>query len=690
MKNEILKYIGQSLLANIDEMAAEYAVLLVKYQPRWYGAVDFEELKRGSGVGLSSTLDCFIRGDFAPLDNYFQGCAHIKLNRGVGIGDVVEGTMLGKHVFLKFGRKYCADQDEYVEFLNELERFYFEIVTVTTERYSEMLLSKLNAEHVRNKLLLEASRTVTSTLDPDEALEKLAEVLAGTVDDGCCTIFLVNSETGGLAPSAGFGYASAECQRALGGLRLCSSGSSLRGVNGESYGLCTVNKASSSCADLLPEAVRSGSVSLFPITNGETTAGVALVSSGKKGFTFDDATTELIGGILNAVAVAIESAATARKTKRQLMESESLRRVANILLQSPEGKNGDVLALIVDEARGIISGTGSSILLQDGRGLNVVCTTGEPKCPKDVFSIEDSYYGKIFKSGKTAIISDAQSEIPAGECNDDVRTLIVVPLLEGYKKLGLLLVSNKSGGFDYEDKRIMEMFAAQAVLAIRNSRLFEQSEKLVVQGERQRLARELHDSVTQALYAITFCSDAAVRSLDSGRQSSAVEQLKALQGMAQQAMRDMRSLIFDLHPPELESEGLVGALQARLNAVEVRSGLSAELLVEGNERRLPLRIEEELFRIAIEALNNSTKHSKAESVLVKVIFDDGFTIMLVVDDGKGFNLETLPTGGMGLRGIRERAQRINAELEIDSTIDQGTSVKVFIYDKFAGRGGSNE
>lgn len=281
------------------------------------------------------------------------------------------------------------------------------------------------------------------------------------------------------------------------------------------------------------------------------------------------------------------------------------------------------------------------------------------------------------------MVRDAQIEIPDGECNPAIRTLIVVPLMEGDRKQGLLLVSNKPGGFDNADKRIMEMFAAQAVLALRNSRMFEQSEKLVVQDERQRLARELHDSVTQALYAITFCSDAAVRSLEAGRDESAVEQLKALQGMAQQAMRDMRSLIFDLHPPELESEGLVGALQARLNSVEVRSGLSAELLVEGEERRLPLRVEEEIFRIAIEALNNSTKHSRAGSVTVLVDFNEKSTSIQIIDDGSGFELETLPTGGMGLRGIRERAERINADLHIDSSPDGGTSVRVDIFDKSA-------
>ncbi|WP_320169729.1 GAF domain-containing sensor histidine kinase [Maridesulfovibrio sp.] len=683
MKNEKLKIVGEYLLDKLDVVSVYFAGQLRKYQPRWYGSVDPEELALGVADGVKMTMECFIRGDLDVLEEHMKGCAGVKLDRGVGIRDVVEATLLGKRGVREYGREFFTNREDYIEFLEELDDFYFEVLIITTDRYSAMLLSRLDTEHVRNRLLLEASRTVTSALDPDEVLERLAEVLAGTVDDGCCTIFLVHPETGVLVPSAGSGYASDECQSALRGLRLCPSGNAISGVDGKSYGFCSVNKAGSSFADILPEAVRSGSVSLFPINNGTRMVGVALVSSLRVGFSFDEATRELVEGILNTVAVAIESAAAARQTRRQLEESESLRRVANILLQRPDGRNGEVLSLIAEEARLIVNGVGSAIMVNEGSRLHYVYGAGSPQPTSEYYDVESSFYGKVLRFGVTVIVRDAQAEIPPGQCHPEIKTLIIVPLQEGERKLGLLLVSDKPGGFDKTDRRIMEMFAAQAVLAMRNSRMFEQSEKLVVQDERQRLARELHDSVTQALYAITFCSDAAARSLESGRETAAVEQLKALQGMAQQAMRDMRSLIFDLHPPELESEGLVGALQARLNSVEVRSGLSAELLVGGEEKRLPLRVEEEVFRIAIEALNNSTKHSKAESVTVSVDFWDGHTSLQVVDNGRGFDFTTLPSGGMGLRGIRERAERINAKLSMNSSPGEGTSVRIDLYDKTA-------
>ncbi|GKT29273.1 GAF domain-containing sensor histidine kinase, partial [Aduncisulcus paluster] len=116
------------------------------------------------------SLECFIRGDLEPLGSYFNSCAEIKLDRGVGIRDVVEGTLLGKQAFIAAGTEFYTEQADQLEFLAELEDYYVQVLTLTTDRYSGMLLARLNAEHVRNKLLLEASRTVTSALDPDEVL----------------------------------------------------------------------------------------------------------------------------------------------------------------------------------------------------------------------------------------------------------------------------------------------------------------------------------------------------------------------------------------------------------------------------------------------------------------------------------------------------------------------------------------
>jgi signal transduction histidine kinase len=164
--------------------------------------------------------------------------------------------------------------------------------------------------------------------------------------------------------------------------------------------------------------------------------------------------------------------------------------------------------------------------------------------------------------------------------------------------------------------------------------------------------------------------------LSAGKHEVAVENLQQLQDMAREAIVDMRVLIFELHPPVLEEEGLVAALQARLAAVEARAGLHAEIQTEA-EKHLPLSVEEEFFWIAQEALNNVIKHAKAQHVMVHLKADDQRVCLEVRDDGVGFDPEAaLQSGGMGLRGMEERAQRIQGELEVTSSAGKGTTVRV--------------
>jgi PAS domain S-box-containing protein len=206
--------------------------------------------------------------------------------------------------------------------------------------------------------------------------------------------------------------------------------------------------------------------------------------------------------------------------------------------------------------------------------------------------------------------------------------------------------------------------------------LAEQARERTVAAERSRLARELHDSVTQALYSVNLYAEATRMAMAARKQDVATENLNELHQMVREAIVDMRMLIFELHPPVLEEEGLVAALQARLAAVEARAGLHAKIAMEG-ERRLPLPVEKELFWIAVEAFNNVVKHARAHQVQVRLQLDDGSVCLEIEDDGVGFDTETaLSSGGVGLRGMQERARRIQGDLEIKSLPGEGTTVRV--------------
>jgi signal transduction histidine kinase len=218
--------------------------------------------------------------------------------------------------------------------------------------------------------------------------------------------------------------------------------------------------------------------------------------------------------------------------------------------------------------------------------------------------------------------------------------------------------------------------AIHAAIAIENARLHEQAQQLATMEERQRIARELHDSVAQALYTVTLYTDAAAMALSAGRQDTATEHLHELRETVQEALRNIRVLMFELRPRELEKEGLAAAIQSRLAAVEARIGLQTELQVEGEEG-LPFAIKEELYRIAREALNNVVKHAQARQTGVRLRFAGQTAELQVWDDGVGFDPARVPAqGGLGLRGMRERVDRLGGTLEIESAPGRGTRVSV--------------
>jgi signal transduction histidine kinase len=195
--------------------------------------------------------------------------------------------------------------------------------------------------------------------------------------------------------------------------------------------------------------------------------------------------------------------------------------------------------------------------------------------------------------------------------------------------------------------------------------------------ERQRLARELHDSVTQALYGVTLYAEAAASVLAAGDTETATTYLHEVRDTAQEAQQEMRLLIFELRPAILEQEGLSAALQARLSAVEGRTaGLTTRIVVDA-ELRLPARVEAALYRIAQEALNYVLKHARARTVALS-LGRVGPTVRLeIVDDGSGFDPAMAGRGGgVGLHGMRERAALVGAHLTLQSAPGQGTVVRV--------------
>lgn len=199
-------------------------------------------------------------------------------------------------------------------------------------------------------------------------------------------------------------------------------------------------------------------------------------------------------------------------------------------------------------------------------------------------------------------------------------------------------------------------------------------ESLAVVQERNRLARELHDSVSQSLYGLVLSAEAARRNLAAGKTEDSAHDLESMTETARAALAEMRLLIYELRPSEIEEHGLQWALETRLATVERRAGLQTSLDYEV-AADVPLRTEIELERIATEALTNVVRHAGASAVAVSVRQHGNQLVLTVRDDGAGFDPAVI-SGGLGMRGMRERAERMGGSLTVESDSTTGTVVRI--------------
>ena len=208
-------------------------------------------------------------------------------------------------------------------------------------------------------------------------------------------------------------------------------------------------------------------------------------------------------------------------------------------------------------------------------------------------------------------------------------------------------------------------------------------EKAVAE-ERGRLARELHDSVTQSLYSLTLFTEATCELAEAGELDQVKHGLVRSADTALQALKEMRLLVYELRPLALSETSLIEAIRHRLDAVETRSGVKTHMQIEGDaETQLPEEVEEAVFRIAQEALNNALKHAHATEITVRFRLpsQNGRLELEITDNGVGFDNVTGKHGGLGLSGIQERAQRISAAATIETAPGDGTCVRLIMESK---------
>jgi signal transduction histidine kinase len=372
-----------------------------------------------------------------------------------------------------------------------------------------------------------------------------------------------------------------------------------------------------------------------------------------------------------------------REIERRRQVAEGLREILALLNSNHSLEY--ILNFITAEASRLLSNGTSAIYRLDAREKQVHLQAINGLAAAHLKQVGfPGELGLALQKGKSITIADilqgsGEEELSnvltcfRGHC----RALLLVPLvvnLEIYGCLALFYAEEHS--FSQEEIALAGAFGDQLALIIENAWLRQRARQMAIMEERARLSRELHDSVTQSLYSLTLLAEGWQRLAKDGRMEITAEPLSELGEIAQQALKEMRLLVYELRPPALEKEGLLGALHQRLNSVEMRAGVEARLIVQ-DIIDLPAALEEGLYRIVQEALNNSLKHASATMVNVRLALENEEVVLEVSDNGTGFDPDAQNSqGGIGLASMRERANQLGGTLNIYPAPRGGTTVQV--------------
>ncbi len=375
----------------------------------------------------------------------------------------------------------------------------------------------------------------------------------------------------------------------------------------------------------------------------------------------------------------------ADRTKELSTVLEVSKRIASTLELEP------LLNLILDQVESILPYSGAAIFTIDEDQLSVVAYhVPDLSTPSHLMVIPIDnleFYLPVVREKRVMILDDVLGRSPlalacevAGiEVNPDhflhARSWLGIPLVIRDRVMGLISLTHGTPGFYSKDHvRLAQTITNQVAMAIENARLFEKAQNLATLEERNRIARELHDSVTQLLYGISLYCSATKRSLNSENYKQVEQNLAEIKDNALQALREMRLLILELSPPLLQKEGLIAALESSLEVIESRTALETQLVSDGFDR-LPRTVEPGLYRIAMEALNNLVRYANAKNVIVELQVRGNWIFLDIKDNGVGFDLgKAKNQGGMGITSMEQRARQLGGRLVIESNPGEGTCI----------------
>lgn len=399
--------------------------------------------------------------------------------------------------------------------------------------------------------------------------------------------------------------------------------------------------------------------------------------------------------ITDYAAIAVQTSKLHAETERQLAEMTALHQTAALLNSSLD--RAAVLNMIVEQAAQV---TGARVC-----GLLELSDSGDATIPRAIYGLDYFPFSDIsilrhgpalyaIQQREPLIIrnhgdamampwwrKDFAEQVEHGPFEAfNAQAFIAVPFgYQGAHNAVLMLVYDHPINPGVSELQLISTFADHAAVAMHNALLYEQAQQAAALEERHRLARDLHDSVTQSLFSMSLLAQ-VLPALWETQPDEATRSLDELRRLSKEALAEMRALLFQLRPVALEEEGLIEALRRHIESLQRRDGPALAFAATGEVERLPVPIEEALFRVASEAVSNALKHAHATEIHVALDIHDGAATLTVRDDGRGFDLagHRPQPGHLGLPGMRERVERTGGALHIASAPGAGTKITVRI------------
>jgi ligand-binding sensor domain-containing protein/signal transduction histidine kinase len=350
-----------------------------------------------------------------------------------------------------------------------------------------------------------------------------------------------------------------------------------------------------------------------------------------------------------------------------------------------------VLQALVDIAVDILQADKSSVLVWDKEQERLVMRIARGFSSEAMarlsFAQGKGVVGRVAASGAPAIVEDVLAdprredespEVVQAVLSEGIRSSMHLPIKIGGELFGVFSVSfTEPRAFDKDEQRLFMALAQRAALAIENVRLYEQTQEMAVVEERNRLARDLHDAVTQTLFSASLIAE-TLPALWESDQDEGRQLLEDLRRLSRGALAEMRTLLLELRPTVLTEADLGHLLRQLGEAITGRRDVPVTVVVKG-QYDLPDDVHVALYRIAQEALNNVVKHARAGQVTMSLRYlpcTEGAVELRVSDDGCGFDPSDVPPGCLGLSIMRERVQTIGATLAVESEVGRGTEIVV--------------